>query len=454
MKLQILIVDDDKLVNDFLTETVSQNGHAVDSALSAEDALLLMEEKKHDLMISDIKMTGMDGITLLGRAKRLNPDLVAIMVTAYGTIENAVKAMKLGAHDYLLKPITPDNIDMVVARAEELIKLRIENRQLKSDLASKYRDIVGKSSKMKRVFDQIEVTADARSTVLITGESGTGKELVARAIHYASPRHDKPFIKLNCAALPENLVEAELFGYEKGAFTGAVRQHKGRFELADTGTLLLDEISEMPMGLQAKLLRVLQEKEFERLGSGTPIAVDVRIIATTNRDMKKAMAEKQFREDLFYRLNVIPIDIAPLRERLEDIPLLANHFIDKYNAENNKQINDIDEEVVRLFMKYHWPGNVRELENYMERAVVTTAGNKLETCDFPNELTLGRLTETVPGLEVGMSLQDSEKYLILKTLEQYSGNKTKAAEVLNVTPRTIRNKLAEYNMELVEDESE
>jgi len=454
MKLQILVVDDDKLVNDFLTETISQDGHAVESVLSAEDALLLMEEKKFDLMISDIKMTGMDGITLLGRAKRLNPDLVAIMVTAYGTIENAVKAMKLGAYDYLLKPITPDNIDMVVARAEELIQLRTENRLLKSDLAAKYQNIVGKSGKMKQVFELIESTADARSTVLVTGESGTGKELVARAIHYASPRREKPFIKLNCAALPDNLVEAELFGYEKGAFTGAVRQHKGRFELADTGTLLLDEISEMPMGLQAKLLRVLQEKEFERLGSGTPISVDVRIIATTNRDMKMAIAENKFREDLFFRLNVIPIDIAPLRERLEDIPLLANHFIDKYNAENNKQIDDIDEEVIKLFMKYHWPGNVRELENYMERAVVISSDNQLTAGDFPNDMTLGRLTDTVPGLEVGMSLQDSEKYLILKTLEKFSGNKTKAAEVLNVTPRTIRNKLAEYNMELAENEFE
>jgi transcriptional regulator with PAS, ATPase and Fis domain len=328
-----------------------------------------------------------------------------------------------------------------------VIELRKENKQLKSDLAEKFQNIVGKSGRMKEVFNLIETTADARSTVLITGESGTGKELVARAIHYASPRRDNPFIKLNCAALPENLVEAELFGYEKGAFTGAVRQHKGRFELADTGTLLLDEITEMPMGLQAKLLRVLQEREFERLGSGKPIGVDVRIIATSNRDLKKAILNGEFREDLYFRLNVIPIHIAALRERLEDIPLLVKHFIEKYNADNNKSIDAIEDDVMKLLMKYHWPGNVRELENYIERAVVTASDNALTRSNFPKDLALGRLSEKTPGLEVGISLQEGEKFLILKTLEKYDGNKTKAAEVLNITPRTIRNKLAEYEME-------
>lgn len=447
MKLDILVVDDDRLVNDFLTETISRMGHNVESVMSAEDALVCLDEARFDLMVSDIKMKGMDGITLLGRAKSMQPEIMAIMITAYGTVENAVKAMKMGAYDYLLKPVSPDNIEIVVARAAEVIELRRENKMLKSDLAEKYQNIVGKSQRIKQVFDLIETTADARSTVLITGESGTGKELVARAIHYASPRRDNPFIKLNCAALPENLVEAELFGYEKGAFTGAVRQHKGRFELAHTGTLLLDEISEMPSGLQAKLLRVLQEREFERLGSGKPIEVDVRIIATSNRDLKRAIAHGQFREDLYFRLNVIPIHIASLRERLEDIPLLVQHFIFKYNAENNKNITGVDDDVMKLLLKYHWPGNVRELENYIERAVVTAPGTTLTRECFPGDLVLGKLSEQTPGLEIGITLQEGEKYLILRTLEKYNGNKTKAAEVLNITPRTIRNKLAEYNIE-------
>lgn len=447
MNMDILVVDDDKLVNEFLTETLTRLGHTVESVMSAEDALVCLDERKYDLIVSDIKMKGMDGITLLGRARTMHPEIMAIMITAYGTVENAVKAMKLGAYDYLLKPVSPDNIEIVIGRAAEVIGLRRENKQLKSDLAKKYQNIVGRSQKMKQVFEMIESTADARSTVLITGESGTGKELVARAIHYASPRRDNPFIKLNCAALPENLVEAELFGYEKGAFTGAVRQHKGRFELAHTGTLLLDEITEMPLGLQAKLLRVLQEREFERLGSGTPIEVDVRIIATSNRNLKQAISEGKFREDLFFRLNVIPINIAPLRERLEDIPLLTQHFIAKYNADNNKSIDGAEDDVMKLLLKYHWPGNVRELENYIERAVVTSPGSNLTRDSFPKDLALGKLSERTPGLEIGISLQEGEKYLILKTLEKFDGNKTKAAEVLNVTPRTIRNKLAEYEME-------
>ncbi len=447
MKLDILVVDDDRLVNDFLTETLTRLGHNVESVLSAEDALVCLDESKYDLMVSDIKMKGMDGITLLGRAKTMQPEVMAIMITAYGTVENAVKAMKIGAYDYLLKPVSPDNIEIVVGRAAEVIELRRENKMLKSDLAEKYQNIIGKSQRIKQVFDLIETTADARSTVLITGESGTGKELVARAIHYASPRRDNPFIKLNCAALPENLVEAEMFGYEKGAFTGAVRQHKGRFELAHTGTLLLDEITEMPLGLQAKLLRVIQEREFERLGSGKPIEVDVRIIATSNRDLKKAIALGEFREDLFFRLNVIPIHIAPLRERLEDIPLLVQHFVNKYNAENNKSISGIDDDVLKLLLRYHWPGNVRELENYVERAVVTAPESVLTRDCFPNDLALGKLSEQTPGMEIGITLQEGEKYLILKTLEKFNGNKTKAAEILNVTPRTIRNKLAEYEIE-------
>ncbi|MCX6828959.1 MAG: sigma-54 dependent transcriptional regulator [candidate division Zixibacteria bacterium] len=447
MRMNILVVDDDKYINEFMTETLSRVGHNVESVLSAEGALERVEDKNYDIVISDIKMKGMDGITMLQKIKNSRPDIVIIMITGFGTIEVAVQAMKLGAYDFLLKPISPDAIELVVERVAEVIRLRQEVKQFRSDVANSYQNIVGKSSKMKQIYDLIETTADARSTVLITGESGTGKELFARAVHYASCRKDKPFIKLNCAALPENLVEAEMFGYEKGAFTGAVRQHKGRFELAHTGTLLLDEISEMPLGLQAKLLRVLQEKEFERVGSGATISVDVRIIATSNRNLKEAISEKKFREDLYFRLNVIPLHILPLRERLEDIPLLTSHFIQKSNAENKKNVQAVDENVIRLFMKYHWPGNVRELENYVERAVVTTSGTKLTQDDFPKDLVLGKLADEVKALRADMTLAEGEKYLILKTLQRFEGNKTRAAEALNITPRTIRNKLAEYNIE-------
>jgi DNA-binding NtrC family response regulator len=450
MKLNILVVDDDNLVNDFLTEALNRAGYAVESVLSGEEALIKLEEKSYDVMISDIKMKGMDGITLLKKAKEMRSDMVVVMITAFGTVENAVRAMKLGAYDYLLKPVSPDSIELLMERVAELVTLRRENTRLRSDLASRYQNIIGKSSKMKEVFELIQTTADARSTVLITGESGTGKELVARAIHYVSNRKEKPFIKLNCAALPENLVEAELFGYEKGAFTGAMRQHKGRFEMAHTGTLLLDEISEMPHGLQAKLLRVLQEKEFERIGSGISIEVDVRIIATSNRNLKEAIQLKQFREDLFYRLNVIPVHLVPLRDRLEDIPLLANHFIEKYDRENNKDVKGIDEGAFHLFMRYHWPGNVRELENYIERAVVTTSKSILSADDFPKELALGKLADDALKFGEELTLADGEKYLILKALERFSGNKTRAAEALDITPRTIRNKLAEYNIRDIE----
>ncbi len=446
MKMNILVVDDDQLVNDFLAEALSRTGHNIDTCLSGEDALEELADKKYDMLVSDIKMKGIDGITLLKEAKKIQPEIVAVMMTAYGTVENAVDAMKLGAYDYLLKPVSPDAIELLVARTSELIALKKENKQLRADMASRYQNIVGKSDKMKKIFELIESMADARSTVMITGESGTGKELVARAVHYASSRQDKPFIKLNCAALPENLVESELFGYEKGAFTGAVRQHKGRFELADTGTLLLDEISEIPPGLQAKLLRVLQEKEFERIGSGTTIKVDVRIIATSNQNLKEAISKKKFREDLFYRLNVIPIGIIPLRERLEDIPLLTSHFIEKYNEENNKEVKSVDDAVFRLFMKYHWPGNVRELENYIERAVVTSPNNHLVRGDFPPELALGKLGDQINSVDSGITLAEGEKYLILKTLEKCNGNKTRAAELLDITPRTIRNKLSEYEI--------
>ena len=446
MKYNVLVVDDDKLVNDFLVETMERAGYKTDAVYSGEDALLTFREKEYDIVLADYKMKEMDGVTLLKHIKAINPDTVYIIMTAFGTVETAVKAIKLGAYDFLLKPVLPETIEHILNRVTEILKLKSDNEIMRKDLAHKFQNIIGKSKPMREIFDLIQSVADARSTVMITGSSGSGKELVARAIHYTSNRHDKPFIKLNCAALPENLVEAELFGYEKGAFTDAKKTNRGRFELADGGTLLLDEISEMPLNLQSKLLRVLQEREFERIGSSTTISVDVRIVATSNRNLNECISTGKFREDLFYRLNVIPIHLCPLNERKEDIPLLVNHFIDKYNRENNRHISGVEQAGMNMLMNYHWRGNVRELENIIERAVVTTKNEQLSEDDFPIDLALGTQGDNTPGLKIPMKLEEGNKYLILKTLEKYNGNKTRAAEALGITTRTIRNKLSEYKV--------
>ena len=446
MNYSILVVDDDKLVNEFLVETLKRAGYDVKSVFSGEDALVLFKEQEFDIVLADYKMREMDGVSLLKHIKNINKKTVFIIMTAYGTVETAVQAIKLGAYDFLLKPVLPETIEHILKRVTEMLDLKQENEIMRKDLSNKFQNIIGKSKEMREIFDLIQSVAVARSTVMITGASGSGKELVARAIHYASNRRDKPFIKLNCAALPENLVEAELFGYEKGAFTDAKKTNRGRFELADGGTLLLDEISEMPLNLQSKLLRVLQEREFERIGSANTISVDVRIVATSNRNLKEYIAKGNFREDLFYRLNVIPIHLCPLNERKEDIPLLVEHFINKFNKENGKNITGIDQTALNLFMKYHWPGNVREVENLIERAVVTTKGTILTEDDFPVDLAIGKAADDMPGLKIPMKLDEGNKYLILKTLEKFNGNKTKAADALGITTRTIRNKLAEYKI--------
>ena len=447
MNYTVLVVDDDELVNEFLVETLQRCGYKCQAVFSGEEALTVLKVRQFDIILADLKMKEMDGIHLLKHAKQLYPETVYIIMTAYGTVETAVKAIKLGAYDFLLKPVLPETIEHILNRVTEMLRLKSENEIMRKDLANRFQNIIGKSKAMKEVFDLITSIADARSTVMITGGSGTGKELVARAIHYTSNRKDGPFIKLNCAALPENLVEAELFGYEKGAFTDAKKTNRGRFELAHGGTLLLDEISEMPMNLQSKLLRVLQEREFERIGSSTTISVNIRIIATSNRNLKEYIVAGRFRDDLYYRLNVIPIHICPLGERKEDIPLLVKHFINKYNEENGRQIQGVDNGALSMLMSYHWPGNVRELENLIERAVVTSKGSVLAEDDFPVDLVLGPVGDDLPSLKVPMKLEEGSKYLILKTLEKYNGNKTRAAEALGITTRTIRNKLAEYKIQ-------
>ncbi len=446
LKEKILVVDDDSLMQDYLSEILNRSGFYVELASAGEEAMGRIKKEDYDIILSDIRMPNMGGMELLQTVKRYLPDAKVVMMTAYGTVQNAVEAMKLGAFEYVMKPFSADEIELVIKRALDQKKLELENKLLRSEVMEKYGfdNIIGRTPQMQKIFELVEGVADARATVLITGESGTGKELIAKAIHYHSSRREAPFIRINCAALPEGLVESELFGHEKGSFTGAIKQSQGRFELADRGTLLLDEISEISLHLQAKLLRVLQEREFERVGSGIPIQVDVRIVATTNRDLKELIEKNRFREDLFYRLNVVPFHIPPLRERKDDIPALSQYFLKKSNQENNREIEGISQKVYEMFMLYPWPGNVRELENYIERAVVTAKGKILTPRDFPKELSWGQMPSHSEKIEVGSTIEEAERKLILKTLKVHGGNRTKAAEVLGISTRTLRNKLHEY----------
>jgi DNA-binding NtrC family response regulator len=446
---EILVVDDDALVNEFFEAVLKKLGYSVTTLASGEEGLQLLREREFDIVLSDVKMPRMSGIDLLKQAKFESPETVVIMITAYGTVKDAVEAMKLGAFDYILKPILPDELEMIVAKALEHRQLILENRILRSEIRGRYQfeNIVGADKKLLSMLETLSSAAKSRATILIRGESGTGKELIARAIHYNSPRAHGPFITLNCAALPEGLIESELFGHEKGAFTNAIKQSQGRFELADGGTLLLDEISEMPFGVQAKLLRVIQEREFQRVGSGVSVKVDVRLVATTNKNLEDEVKAGRFRDDLYYRLNVIPLYLPPLRERLIDIPALVDHFVRKYNDENHRDIKGITEKAMRLLLAYHWPGNIRELENYIERAVVLCKGDRITDSDFPSHLVLGRLgsLSTTSG-DKEMTISEMEKVMIIETLERHSGNRTKASEALGISSRTLRNKLHEYGM--------
>ena len=454
------MVDDESLMREFLTESLVSQGYEVDSAGNGARALELMNSEMYDLILTDFKMPKVTGMDVLKKAREKMPDCKVVIMTAYGTIENAVEAMKLGAFDYITKPFSVDEILILVKRALEFTSLQLENRRLQTELEEHYgyKSIIGETPAMRKVFQMIETVSQSRSTVLITGESGTGKELVARAIHYSSSRKNKAFIKINCAALPSDLMESEIFGHEKGAFTGAIKRYYGRFERADCGTLLLDEISEMSPKLQAKLLRVLQEREFEPVGSSETIKVDVRIIATTNRDLSTQINKGAFREDLFYRLNVINVHLCPLRERIEDIPLLTGHFLERYNRENGKAVEGIADEVIDMWKRHDWPGNIREFENAIERAVVMCRGRTVTLSDvqIPAER-VGRIAETPTSISRGspiditahtahvdVSIADVERELILKTLESENGNRTNTAQILGISVRTLRNKLAQY----------
>ncbi len=444
----ILVVDDDPLVNDFVCATLRESECDVVSAHSGEEALNRIGERDFDLVITDVRMDGISGLDLLERVRQLAPDTVIIMMTAFGEVPDAVRAMKAGAFEYLLKPVGADATEAVITRALEYRRLKLENRMLREAVNRRFAadQLIGQSPPMKRVFDMIEAVTKSRATVLITGESGTGKELVARAIHFRGPRREGRFEAINCAALPETLFESELFGHEKGAFTNAVRQRKGLFEAANGGTLLLDEISEIPPTLQAKLLRVLQEREVQRLGSEKTIPIDVRVIATTNRHLPTEIEAGNFREDLFYRINVVTIDLPPLRDRVSDIPGLLECFIRRYNLENGRTVKRVSDGVLRLFEQYRWPGNVRELENFIERGIVTASGDVLTPDDFPKELFTGGPRKKSTAIEAGLSIHEMEKQLILATLESEGGNQTRAADKLGISSRTLRNKLHEYGL--------
>jgi DNA-binding NtrC family response regulator len=451
---RILVVDDDPNMRNMLTTALSRiQGYSVLEAENGEKGLAQVRDDEPDLIISDMKMPGMTGLQLLKGVREIPSQVPFVIVTAYGTIQDAVEAMRQGATDYLEKgdPNMLRTLEVKVKKCLEIKALLDENRALREELDRRYQ-FVGKSRCMDDINKMVENVAQSNSTILITGESGTGKELVARALHLNSRRSKGPFIKINCAAMPDTLIESELFGHEKGSFTGALKRTRGKFELAHGGTILLDEIGEMPMPTQAKLLRVLQEKEINKIGAEAPIPIDVRIIATTNRDLKDQIEKGHFREDLFFRLNVIPFALPPLRQRKDDIAVLCDHFVKKFNEDNGYMVAGLDDAALELLRKYEWPGNVRELENAIERAVVLTKNGTLSAEAF--QLSGALRKEASAGMRVGATIAEMERELIYKTLEHCQGNKTKVADMLGISIRTLRNKLNEYEGRKVEPEEE
>jgi len=450
-KARILLAEDEKTQRDLLAGFLKKEGFSVDAVGNGREALLKLEETLFDIILVDYKMPEMDGLQTLKEIRKRYVDLPVVMMTAYGTVETAVASMKEGAFDYLTKPIDLDELLIKLQKLIERAGLIRENRELKTKLQERYTfdNIVCASPRMEDVLGLVARVAPSQATVLVLGESGTGKELIANAIHYASPRSSRPLIKVSCSAFPETLLESELFGHEKGAFTGATQRRVGRFEEADTGTIFLDEIGDLSPGIQVKLLRILQEKEFQRLGSNFTLRTDVRVITATHRNLEEAVKKGLFREDLYYRLNVISIHLPPLRERKEDIPRLIDHFLKKYSKENQKSILDISREARALLLRYPYPGNVRELENIIERAVVLCRGDTITTQDLPFHLREGRSESTdLPRKEKGLpeSLEEIEKDLILKALHQHRWVQTKAAENLQISERVLRYKIKKYKI--------
>ena len=453
----VLIVDDEKNYPPILGAVLEEEGFEALTAASGQEALQRLGEADVDIVLTDMKMPGMDGIELLEEIKKRDPELPVIMMTAYGTVDKAVEAMQKGAYSYILKPFDNKRLVLFVNKAVSMYRVVKDNRRLREDVSSRYRfdNIIGKSKAMKDVFQTIRKIAPASATVLIEGENGTGKELVARSIHFNGPRRDKPFIAINCSALAETLLESELFGHEKGAFTGAVATRKGRFEIADTGTLFLDEIGELSQNLQVKLLRVLQERTFERVGGMKPVTVDVRIISATNKHLKEEIKAGRFREDLFYRLNVLHIPLPSLQDRREDIRLMVDFFIRKYAEERGAEtpITGVDHDVVRMLYDYNWPGNVRELENIIERAMILCPGGNISVSDLPGHfrhqanqtLDLGEIPVTA---KLSETLTMVEKALILRALKLSGNVQTRAAELLGIGKSGLSQKIKKFSLDV------
>ena len=444
---RVLIVDDEANARTALSEILRDEGFVTETAADGFKALGKVEEFQPEVILTDLKMPGLDGLGLMEKAKEAVPDAVVVVMTAYGTIGSAVDAVKRGAENYLTKPL--DDAEALVAIVDKGVdksRLLQETRRLRDRLRERnvFGHIVGEHASMKKLLEMVGQVAPSRASVLIVGESGTGKELVAEAVHRNSPREGKPFVRLNCAALAESLLESELFGHERGAFTGAIGRREGRFKQADGGTLFLDEVSEIPPSLQVKLLRFLQTRQLERVGGNETLKVDVRVLAASNRDLAERIKEGKFREDLFYRLNVVTLEIPPLRDRATDIPQLATFFLRKYAQENGKAIEGIDEKALDALMHYRWPGNVRELENAIERAVVLGDGNKIEARHLPASVVPMDEKSSGPPPIPGVTIYDLERYAILKTLESVSGSTSRAATVLGISARKIQYKLHEY----------
>jgi two-component system response regulator AtoC len=453
-KKRVLVVDDEENLRNMLTMIIRKEGYDVETSGDGRDALNKIKTDGYDFILCDLKMPKLDGLGLLRELQQYEDNGTIIMMSAYGAIETAIEAMKLGAYDYISKPFKTDEIVLTLKKAEERERLKHENSLLREQIEKVYNfeNFVGKSEAMLRIFEMIKKIADYKSTVLITGESGTGKELAARAIHANSNRSEKTFVAVNCGAIPENLLESEIFGHVKGAFTDATRNKVGLFEEADKGTIFLDEIGELPLVLQVKLLRVLQDEEVRRVGDTKAIKVDVRIIAATTRNLEKEVREGTFRDDLYYRLNVLPISMPPLRERREDIPLLVDYFIRRYNERLGRHLEGITSEALEILVNYSWRGNVRQLENTIERSMIFAQNKKLDIVDLPGELKEmsdeGRLFFNGSELSIKLSSKVLEKELIRKALQKTGGNRTRAAKLLEISHRALLYKIKEYGISL------
>ncbi len=464
IRKRIMVVDDELSMREFLSIMLRKHGYQVDVAGSGEEALDKIERELYDLVITDLSMPRIDGMTVLQRVKDVSPTTAVILVTAYATTESAIEAMKRGAYDYIIKPFKVDELKIIIENALEQRRLVTENQLLRQELESRYGfgNLIGGSPSMLEVYDLIRKVKDTRTNVLVYGESGTGKEMVARAIHYNGGRKEFPFVAINCGAIPENLIESELFGHKKGAFTGAITNKPGLFQTADGGTIFLDEIGEMPLNTQVKLLRVIQERSFKSLGGIEEIKVNVRVVAATNRDLAQEVKAGRFREDLYYRLNVIQIRLPPLRERMEDLPHLVDHFMVKFTQEYDKPIRGVHEETLRALMSYHFPGNIRELANIIERAIALESADRIQRSSLPPHLLsqVGELSEWAAmglppeGIDLEATITALERHLINQALERSQGVKKRAARLLKISFRSFRYRLAKFGIEAGEGDEE